>query len=201
MSGIIKFFGGQQQAKSERDAAKISALGVKTETIATIKADLFTAGNLDTAAGEEISQGNVDARRRRRKGELEIGVLEAAIGKSGFTTEGFDDLVEDSKHEIDLDELLIRRGGQLRAEALFNQANQLRASAEFTRITGRTREATAIFTGETRARASRLSGTVGLVESIEQAAAAAAGVPSGGNGSTSGGTAGPGGFNPGEFNR
>ena len=173
MSGFIKAIGGFAESSSQREAGQIAAIAERQRAAAQAKSDLFNAKTFERNAALSIEQANIDARRARRSGALFLGKQQVAIAKSGFTTEGFGDQIEDAEREVDLDELLIRQSGMLRAEDFFNRAALARAGARDATSAGEIAASAAIFTGETRARGARLQGTVGALEGIEQAARAA----------------------------
>lgn len=160
---------GSKAAKKIKKAAAAAAEAAKEAAEANAKAFRFNAAVYARNAETTEEQGYVDEARNRRAGSRFMGQQEAAIASSGFRFEGFQDLLDDTSEELDLDAIIIRRQGQFRAADFDAQSELALMNADAAIKAGEAQAKQAILNGAAQAQAARssaISGTIGNATAI-----------------------------------
>lgn len=178
MSSVAKLFTlPKDRSREENELALADAASIRQEAAleqeailedanASAEAAVFNANILKRNAVLAIDNARINEARTRKNSRRLQAEQKVAIGGSGFTKTGFEDLIADSASEDELDALLIRREGKLQAEGLFTQAalslkggaDALEAGSRGVRSSSTvssSRQSAAILQGQNRARASR----------------------------------------------
>ncbi len=130
------------QVKAQHEAGKAAERQAESEAAWSE----YNAKVQERAATEEQTAAAFEERKQRKAGERLKARQRAVLGKAGVLPEGSPlDVLEETATELEIDALLIRRGGQVGAQ-------QLRSGAQLSRMTGRS----AIMRGRAAKRAGRL---------------------------------------------
>lgn len=165
---------GSKAAKDAKKMGKAQSEAARAVGIAQAKTHAFNAAVLQENADVVAEQGLIDEQRTRRQGSRLLGEQIAAINETGFQQVGFDDMQEDTREELDLDAIIVRRQGQFQAADYLAQSELSLMSADTAIQTGETNAKNAILEGNMRARSARSQATaqtIGMATSIGGTAA------------------------------
>jgi Chaperone of endosialidase len=157
---------GSKASKKIKAAAAAAAEAAREKAQAEAKAFRYNAAVLEKNSEQAEMQGYVDEARVRRQGNRFLGEQGAAIAGSGFDSGmGWEDLRQSTERELDLDAIIVRRQGQMRAADFHAQSELALMGAEQAILAGEAAAKMAILNGQIQAQTaqnSAITGTIGL---------------------------------------
>lgn len=160
---------GSKASKKIKEASAAAAAAAREAAAANAAAFRFNAAVYERNADAVEEQGYIDEARSRQAGSRFMGQQTAAIAGSGFSFGGFQDLLENTQDDLDLDAIIIRRQGQFKAADFEAQADLALMNADAAIKAGEAQAKMAILNGQVQAQAARssaISGTIGNATAI-----------------------------------
>lgn len=128
--------------------AALGAVSAIRSGNAEYQAQQYNAQMAEQNAALAESQAAEEERRQRVLAKKQLGDIRASYGASGITQEGSPtEILEESAANAELDALMIRHGGQVRASQYRNQAALSRFMGKEARIGGYLSAAGSLFRG------------------------------------------------------
>lgn len=119
LSGLVSAVGSARRNSAEARAAEAQADLVEEDAVFADRNALLTLEGADQ-----------DSRKVRILGRRQFGSMRAAIGASGLTSEGTEDLMAEANAEIEMAVSNIQRQGRLQAQTFREDAKRKRTYAE-----------------------------------------------------------------------
>ncbi|MCW5621967.1 MAG: hypothetical protein KIS79_12750 [Burkholderiales bacterium] len=114
----------------------MSVIGAITGAVSQSNAAKYNAAVAQQNATSSRQASALEETRLRVQQRRELGRMHTQIGASGLTMDSFGDFLSNQETEMELDALLVRHGGEMRALGYQNEASLERSRAKSARTGG-----------------------------------------------------------------